>query len=179
MRENQTDMMLAFAPDPRDGAVVKQLGRLHLHPTVSRSYVEQHGLPTLSNIAQHKFLQSSFYETGDEVWSDWLNLVSHGRISHYCDNSFLYGALVKRGLGIGLLGTYTAVDHDCVPLDLDVLISIPLFGIALRERLRSRPVRIVFDWLCDIFSEKNHWFRRDFKPGDLAPAYDALRLLLT
>jgi hypothetical protein len=66
-----------------------------------------------------------------------------------------------------------------VPLDLGVLISLPLYGIALRERLRSRPVRIVFDWLCEIFSEKNHWFRREFKPEDLPPTSDALRLLST
>jgi hypothetical protein len=87
--------------------------------------------------------------------------------------------MAKLGLGNGLLGTYTAVERDAVPLDLGVLISLPLYGIALRERLRSRPVRILFDWLCEIFSEKNHWFRREFKPDDLPPTSDALRLLST
>jgi hypothetical protein len=34
--------------------------------------------------------------------------------------------MAKLGLGIGLLGTYTAVERDAVPLDLGVLISLPL-----------------------------------------------------
>jgi hypothetical protein len=132
--------------------------------------------PRKNNIAQHKFLQSQFYET--EVWADWLALVARGRISHYCDNTFAYGIMAKLGLGIGLLGTYTAVERDAVPLDLGVLISLPLYGIALRERLRSRPVRILFGF-ARIFSEKNHRFRREFKPDDLPPTSDALRLLST
>ncbi|MGA8601135.1 MAG: LysR family transcriptional regulator, partial [Beijerinckiaceae bacterium] len=60
------------------------------------------------------------------VWADWLALVARGRISHYCDNTFAYGIMAKLGLGIGLLGTYTAVERDAVPLDLGVLISLPL-----------------------------------------------------
>jgi DNA-binding transcriptional LysR family regulator len=43
VRENQTDMMLAFAPDMRADLVVKRLGNLHFHPTVSRGYVAKQG----------------------------------------------------------------------------------------------------------------------------------------
>jgi DNA-binding transcriptional LysR family regulator len=179
VRENQTDMMLAFAPDSRAGVLSKPLGSLHFQPTVSRSYVEKYGLPTARTIGRHKFLQSQFYEADGELWSDWLALVSRGRISHCCDNTFVYGAMVKLGLGIGLLGTYTMLERDAVPLDVGVVISVPLYGVALRERLRSRPVRIVFDWLCEIFSEKNHWFRREFKPDDIPPTTGALRFLPT
>jgi hypothetical protein len=38
----------------------------------------------------------------------------------------VYGIMVKLDLGIGLLGTYTAAEPSAVPLDLDVLISLPL-----------------------------------------------------
>jgi DNA-binding transcriptional LysR family regulator len=177
VRENQTDMMLAFAPDSRAGLVVKRLGSLHFHPTASRSYVAKYGLPTMANISQHKFLQSQFYESDIKVWADWLNLVARGGISHYCDDTFVYGIMVKLGLGIGLLGTYTAGERDAVPLDLGLLISLPLYGIALDERLQSRPVRIVFDWLCEIFSERNRWFCREFKLDDVPPTINDLKLL--
>jgi DNA-binding transcriptional LysR family regulator len=174
VRENQTDMMLAFAPDMRADLVVKRLGNLHFHPTVSRGYVGKYGLPTKTNVSQHRFLQSHFYESNLEIWADWLDLVAKGRIAHYCEDTFVYGIMVKLDLGIGLLGTYTAVEPEAVPLDLGVRISLPLYAIALRERLESRPVKLVFDWLCEIFSEKNRWFRHDFKLDDLPPTREAL-----
>jgi hypothetical protein len=82
--------------------------------------------------------------------------------------------MIKVGLGIGLLGTYASVERDAVPLDLGVLTSVPVYGIALRERLRSRPVRLVFDWFCQIFSERNEWFRREFKPEEMPSSFEAL-----
>jgi hypothetical protein len=76
-----------------------------------------------------------------------------------------------------LTGIYASVERDAVPLDLGVLVSVPLYGIGLRERLRSPPVRIVFEWLCEIFSEKNEWFRREFKPEEMPSSFDALKRL--
>jgi len=86
--------------------------------------------------------------------------------------------MIKFDLGIGLTGIYASVERDAVPLDLGVLISVPLYGVALRERLRSRPVKIVFDWLCEIFSERNEWFRREFKPEELPSSFEALKRIL-
>lgn len=174
VRENQTDMMLAFAPDSRADLIVKRLGNLHFHPTVSRGYVAKYGLPTKANISRHRFLQSHFYESNPEIWADWLDLVGRGRISHYCDDTFVYGIMVKLDLGIGLLGTYTAAEPEAVPLNLDVLVSLPLYAVALRERLDSRPVKLVFDWLCAIFSENNRWFRHEFRLEDIPPTREAL-----
>ncbi len=66
--------------------------------------------------------------------------------------------LVKAGLGIGLLGSYTVLEPDAVPLELDVKVSVPLHAMALTERLNSRPVRLVFDWLSEMFGPANPWF---------------------
>jgi DNA-binding transcriptional LysR family regulator len=178
VRENQTDMMLAFAPDSRADVVVRRLGSLHFQPIASKRYVDKYGLPTKGNIGDHKFLQSHFYESNAELWAGWQRLVAKGRISHYCDDTFVYGIMVRLGLGIGLLGTYTTAAPDAVPLDLDVVISLPLYIIALEQRLRSRPVKLVFDWVCEVFSEKNPWFPHEFKVQDAPPALDALKLLL-
>jgi hypothetical protein len=38
-------------------------------------------------------------------------------------------------------------------------------------------VKLVFDWLCEIFSEKNRWFRHDFSLDDLPPTREALSKL--
>jgi hypothetical protein len=131
-------------------------------------------LPSKDNLENHKFLQSHLYESNPDVWSHWNELVAKGRISHYCDDPFVYGIMIKFGLGIGLLGTYASVERDAIPLDLGVLTSVPVYGIALRERLRSRPVRIAFDWFCEIFSERNEWFSREFKPEEMPSTFEAL-----
>ena len=123
-------------------------------------------------------LQSHLYESNPDVWSLWNDLVAKGRVSHFCDDTFVYGIMIKFDLGIGLTGIYASVERDAVPLDLGVLISVPLYGVALRERLRSRPVKIVFDWLCEIFSERNEWFRREFKPEELPSSFEALKRIL-
>jgi DNA-binding transcriptional LysR family regulator len=178
VRENQTDMMLAFVPpESRSDLVVERLGTIHYRPLASKKYVCKYGLPRNDNLQNHHFLQSHFYMSNPDVWADWNDLVAKGRVSHYCDDPFVYGMMIKLDLGIGLLGTYASVQQDAVPLDLGVLISTPLYGIALRERLRSRPVGIVFEWFCEIFSERNEWFPREFNPEKMPSSFDALKRL--
>ncbi|MEA2759310.1 MAG: hypothetical protein QOH65_1923 [Methylobacteriaceae bacterium] len=175
VRENQTDMMVAFAPpESRSDLAVETLGSIHYRPLATKTYVAMYGLPSEDNLEHHKFLQSYLYESNPEMWGDWNALVAKGRVSHYCDDTFVYGIMVKLDLGIGLLQTYLAVHPDAVPLDLGIHISVPLYGIALPERLRSRPVRVVFDWLCDLFSERNEWFPRDFRPEKMPSHFESL-----
>ena len=50
-----------------------------------------------------------------------------------------------------MLGSYTLVEPCVVPLEIGLRISVPLYLIALTERLNARPVRLVFDWLSDVF----------------------------
>ena len=159
LRDNQTDMMLAFAPIKSPDFLCKPLGYLHFIPVATRSYVSEYGIPTRSNLENHFFLQSEFYAAKSGLWDGWHKLVEAGTIAHFCDSSISYALLVKAGLGIGLLGSYTTADRDAVPLELDLNITAPLYAIALNERLRSRPVRIAFDWICDIFGPENPWFR--------------------
>ncbi len=175
VRENQTDMMLAFAPPASDSdLVVRQLGSMHYRPLASKTYVAAHGMPTEDNLAHHKFLQSHLYASNSDLWGHWNGLIAKGQISHYCDDTLVYALMIRLNLGIGLTPTYASTARDTTPIDLGVLISLPLYGIALRERLRSRPVAIVFDWLCEIFSEQNEWFPREFKLNEMPSSFDAL-----
>ena len=41
-----------------------------------------------------------------------------------------------------------------MPLEIDVRISVPLFLIAVTDRLNARPVRLVFDWLSEVFGRQ-------------------------
>ncbi|MBV8836475.1 MAG: LysR family transcriptional regulator [Alphaproteobacteria bacterium] len=171
--ENQTDMMIGFMPSVSPDIQFRKLGQLHFIPVVAKDYISQHGLPTRDNLEQHFFIQSEYYLAKTGLWDGWQHAVSRGRIAHWCDNSFAYGMLVKTGLGIGLLGSYALIEPCAVPLDIDLRISVPLFLVALTDRLSARPVRLVFDWLSDVFGPNNPWFCDEFKPNNAPGEYDA------
>lgn len=172
LRENQADMMIGIGPSQSSGIRFRKLGHLHFIPVVSKAYIQNYGLPTRDNLEQHRFIQSEYYIARNGLWDDWQRAVARGSIAHYCDNSIAYGMLVKGGNGIGLLGSYILVDSRFVPLDIDLRISIPLYLIALTERLNARPVRLVFDWLSEVFDSENPWFSDEFKLNNPPSEYD-------
>ncbi|MGB9365488.1 MAG: LysR family transcriptional regulator [Xanthobacteraceae bacterium] len=172
LRENQTDMLIGLVPNLSSDIQFRKLGQLHFIPIVAKDYIENHGLPTRDNLEQHLFIQSEYYLAKTGLWDSWQQAVARGRIAHYCDNSFAYGMLVKTGHGIGLLGSYAVVEPSAVPLEIGLRISIPLFLVALTERLNARPVRLVFDWLSDVFGN-NPWFSNEFRLNNPPSEYDA------
>ena len=117
LRDNQTDLMVGFHPADATDVTVKKLGQLHFIPVATKDYVKRYGLPTRKNLENHLFLQSEFYAAKTGLWEGWNEVVARGHVAHYCDNSFAYGMLVKAGLGIGLLGSYTVLEPAAVPLE--------------------------------------------------------------
>jgi hypothetical protein len=59
-----------------------------------------------------------------------------------------------------------------VPLEIDLRVSVPLYLIALTDRLNVRSVRLVFDWLSEVFGN-NPWFADEFKLDNPPGVYDA------
>jgi DNA-binding transcriptional LysR family regulator len=172
LRENQTDMMIGLVPNISSDVQFRKLGQLHFIPVVAKDYIQNRGLPTRANLEQHLFIQSEYYLGKTGMWDSWQHVAASGRIAHYCDNSFAYGMLVKSGQGIGLLGSYVLVEPCFVPLEIGLRISIPLFLVALTERLNARPVRLAFDWLSDVFGN-NPWFSNEFRLNNPPSEYDA------
>jgi DNA-binding transcriptional LysR family regulator len=173
LRENQADMMIGYNPTESSGIRFRKLGQLHFIPVAVKDYIRKYGLPTRDNLEQHRFLQSEYYLARTGLWDGWHQVVARGRIAHYCDNSFAYGMLVKAGQGIGLLPSYTLVEPCAVPLEFDLRIPVPIYLIALTDRLNARPVRLVFDWLSDVFGNNNPWFADEFRLNNTPSIYDA------
>jgi DNA-binding transcriptional LysR family regulator len=165
-KENNTDIMVSFMP--AGGAVTSQpCGWVHLVPVVGRAYIERYGMPTRDNLDSHLFLDTEYYKGKTPIWQPWQEAVARGVVAHDCDNSFAYGFLIRSGLGIGLLASYALTDSELVPVDLGIHIAIRLNLLALTERLQSRPVRLVYDWLAEVFSPGNGWFGPDLDLGQL------------
>jgi DNA-binding transcriptional LysR family regulator len=160
-RENQADVMIGFAPENQGGITSRKLGQMHFIPIATHPYIDRFGIPTRKNLETHFFIDSQYYSAQTGIWASWRVAVSRGVVAHYCDNSFAYGLLVRSGLGIGLLGSYTLSDPTAVPLELDVHIRVPIHILVQTERLASRPVRLVYDWLSTVFGPANPWFAPD------------------
>lgn len=166
-RENQTDIMIAFAPLDQAGVTSRSLGYIHFIPVASHGYIKRFGIPTRRNLESHNFIDTEYYAARGGMWDAWHAATSRGVVAHYCDNSYAYGLMVKSGLGIGLLGSYTLSDTTVIPLELDIHIRVPIHIAALSERLMARPVRLVYDWLSSVFAPGNPWFASELNLRDL------------
>lgn len=165
-KENHTDIMVSFTP--ASGTIHCQpCGVVHLLPVAGRAYIEQYGLPTRGNLESHFFVDTEYYKGKSGLWESWQNAIARGEVAHDCDNSFAYGLMVKSGLGIGLLASYALADPTIVPLDLGIHITLPIFLLALTERLQSRPVRLVYDWLGEVLGSKSPWFAPELDLSEL------------
>lgn len=168
LTENQTDLMLGFMPSAGSGIQSVPLGYLHFVPVATHSYIRLHGVPARDNIeAGHRFIDSEYYAASTGLWAPWRRLTNRGKIAHFADSSFTYALMVRAGLGIGLLSTYALSDPTTMALDLDVQVRVPMYLLALNERLKSRPVRVVYDWLQSIFGETNPWFAQELNLQNL------------
>jgi DNA-binding transcriptional LysR family regulator len=159
LRENQTDVILGFFPDNSPDVTSRPLGWLHFLPVASNSYLDRFGMPTGGNISKHRIVDSEIYSSKSGVWNSWHALVDRAGSVHSCDASITYALMVKAGIGIGLLANYTMMEHSVRPLELGVGVRLHLHAIALTERLQSKPVRIVFKLLEQMFGHSNPWFQ--------------------
>jgi DNA-binding transcriptional LysR family regulator len=167
-KDNQCDFLLAFSKVENTELETVKLGTIHFIPVASQEYIRKNGIPTLDNIHSHFFVDSDFYQGGQKIWSPWQDLVKSGTHIHTSENSFAYALMVRSGLGIGLLGNYALADPSAVPLDLGLAIDVPMYAYAYKDRLNSKPVRIVFDWFCQIFSSSNPLFSPEVKIKDIS-----------
>ena len=159
LAENRTDLMVGFAPEDHQDMTSVRLGTLHYLAIASRSYIERRGRPTLDNLREHEFIDSDRYSS--KAWAPWRRLVEQGTVTHCCESPIGYGMMVKAGLGVGLLASVHVLEPTVVPLDLGCAIPLPLYLTALTERLESKPVRIVFDFVLSVLGDSNPWLARE------------------
>ncbi|MDE2183967.1 MAG: LysR family transcriptional regulator [Alphaproteobacteria bacterium] len=162
-RENQTDIMVGFAPSSQSDVESRRVGHMHFIPVATRAYIDRRGRPTRENLESHAFVDSAYYSAQTGIWRDWHAATARGTVVHRCDNSFGYALMVRSGLGIGLVANYVLSDRLSMPLDLGIHIRLPLHLLVESERLASRPVRIVYDWLAEVFGSENPWFAKDLR----------------
>lgn len=163
LRDGGVDITLSYMPSRSAEITSRALGYLHFIPVASRIYVERHGEPTKENLAEHAFVHCESYSADTGLWAQWHKLMECGMISHTSDDTLSYSMMVKSGLGIGLLANYALCDPEALPMELGVHIRLPIYLLAPSERLSAKPVRLVFDWLSEVYSPAVAWFSPDLR----------------
>lgn len=180
LRENSFDILVSLNPVEGSEFAVRRAGTIHLISLASHSYIKQYGTPRENDLKNHVFVDSPIYQSPSPIWKPWQDAIKRGQVAHTCENSFPYGLMVRSGLGIGLLGNYAMSERALVPLDLNIAIALPIYIVAMAERLRSRPVKLVYEWLGEALGPSIPWLS-DLEDPRLAPTTglrDTLGLLL-
>ncbi len=117
----------------------------------SRKWVAQHGHPAnAAEVEDAEFIGfDSAGRTLEYLRSLGLNL-SPRNFHVICENSSVTWEMIKRGVGIGVMGDDIAASEECVVRILEnvPLIRFPIWLVTHRESRTSRRIRLVFDILA-------------------------------
>lgn len=161
------------APDLR----ILKLGRLHVVPFASESYLATYGTPKTSmDLVHHRILiQSDDSQKWQELYNRLFPGVDPSKLVAMRTNvsSAHYWSIAKGG-GIGVLPTYgLAIGAPLVPLDLGIHESVDIWLTFHPDAKRIRRVARLIEWVVQSFSQKKFpWFRDEFiHPLQLEKAY--------
>jgi DNA-binding transcriptional LysR family regulator len=164
----QSDLAIQIErPTPRD-LMVRKIGRMHVMPCASKSYLDTYGVPTSKEeIAERHRLVMQFADQGrgtqyyNELFPDRPQT---GFMAMRTDASTTMYAAVANGLALGWLPTYYfAIGTSVVPLDIGHVIPFDIWLSYHPDAAKSPRVRRIIDWTIEVFDpQRNPWFRDDF-----------------
>lgn len=178
----QADMAIQLVPPNVNDLKVVKLGRIHTMPFASPSYVEECGIPSsLADAINHRLiLQIAEQVTPiDYLLENAGDAHRAGRTVLRTNSSSVQYSAILNGLGIGFLPTYSYVlGPPLVPIDLDRHVPLDVWLVYHPDAGRIPRVRLVIDWLMEIFSPRKYpWFSDDFiHPKDLPIMTDIVRV---
>jgi DNA-binding transcriptional LysR family regulator len=163
-------------PDKPDLKRVK-IGRLHIMPFVSPSYVDIYGMPKDEHdIRQnHRIvLQDAEQTKGKEMYDKYAGREQLGFVAMRNNVSTAHLWAISKGAGIGWLPTYvTALGDPLIPLDMDFKFELDIWLAYHPDAKKISRVRQLIDWTVQSFDGRKYpWFRDEFvHPRNLQKAY--------
>ncbi|WP_229177296.1 MULTISPECIES: LysR family transcriptional regulator [Bradyrhizobium] len=160
-----------------------KLGRLHIMPFVSQSYVDLYGMPkSADDIKQnHRIvLQDAEQTKGRELYEKHLGREQVGFVAMRNNVSTAHFWSVAKGAGIGWLPTYVPTLGDpLLPLDIGFKFEFDIWLAYHPDAHRIPRVRQLIDWIIQAFDGRKYpWFRDEFvHPNDLLKSYQGEQLI--
>jgi DNA-binding transcriptional LysR family regulator len=163
-------------PDQPDLKRIK-IGRLHIMPFVSPSYVDIYGMPkNADDIRQnHRIvLQDADQTRGKEIYDKYAGREQVGFVAMRNNVSTAHLWSIAKGAGIGWLPTYVpALGDPLIPLDIGVKFELDIWLAYHPDAKKIPRVKQLIDWTIQSFDgHKYPWFSDEFvHPKDLQKAY--------
>ena len=163
-------------PDQPDLKRIK-IGRLHIMPFVSPSYVDIYGMPkNADDIRQnHRIvLQDADQTRGKEIYDKYAGREQVGFVAMRNNVSTAHLWSIAKGAGIGWLPTYVpALGDPLIPLDIGVKFELDIWLAYHPDAKKIPRVKQLIEWTVQSFDgHKYPWFSDEFvHPKDLQKAY--------
>jgi len=163
-------------PDQPDLKRIK-IGRLHIMPFVSPSYVDIYGMPkNADDIRQnHRIvLQDADQTRGKEIYDKYAGREQVGFVAMRNNVSTAHLWSIAKGAGIGWLPTYVpALGDPLIPLDIGIKFELDIWLAYHPDAKKIPRVGQLIDWTIQSFDgHKYPWFSDEFvHPKDLQKAY--------
>jgi len=154
-----------------------KIGRMHIMPFVSPSYVEIYGMPRdLDDLQQnHRMvIQEAEQTRGKEMYDKHAVREQLGFVAMRNNVSSAHVWAVSKGAGIGWLPTYIpAIAGPLIPLDIGVKFPLDIWLTYHPDAKRIPRVKQLIDWTIQSFDGRKYpWFRDEFvHPDDLQKSY--------
>src|SRR5229473_7428862 len=163
-------------PDKPDLKRVK-IGRLHIVPFVSQSYVEIYGFPkNVDDLRQnHRIvIQDAEQTKGKEMYDKYAGREQLGFVAMRNNVSSAHVWAISKGAGVGWLPTYVpALGEPLIALDLGVKFELDIWLAYHPDAKKIPRVRQLIEWTIQSFDGRKYpWFRDEFvHPNDLHKSY--------
>jgi DNA-binding transcriptional LysR family regulator len=168
----QADMAIQFEKPTNPELIVVKLGRLHIYPFASRSYLDIYGTPSSpADMSRHRLVNQVAPQLDSGAWArelGWESIEPIVGLSTNASTALLYA--IENGAGIGALPTYVAVLNErIVPVDIGARHQMDIWLTYHPDLRKHAHKAFLVDWVRKIFDPKNHpWFRDEFiHPRDL------------
>jgi DNA-binding transcriptional LysR family regulator len=163
-------------PDKPDLMRIK-IGRLHIMPFVSPSYVEIYGMPKdADDIRQNHrvVLQDADQTRGKELYDKYAGREQLGFVAMRNNVSTAHLWSIAKGAGIGWLPTYVpALGDPLIPLDIGFKFELDIWLAYHPDAKKIPRVKQLIDWTVQCFDGRKYpWFSDEFvHPNDLRKSY--------
>jgi len=168
----EADVAVQLQKPGRPDVKSVRLGRMHIYPFVSKTYIDLYGVPkSVADIKRHRLIDQRAPQVEESIIPRLLNLPSiEGIVAFRTNTSTAHAHAIDLGMGIGGLPTYiVALGTDLIPVDLGVRHHVDIWMTYHPDVRSVRRVSVFIDWLRSLFDAKRYpWFADEFiHPRDL------------
>ena len=161
------DLQIQYAGGKEADTVALRLGTLHFNFFASRDYIRRFGAPqTFDELARHRLLMFSSNLSDEGNWAEYAVSQAQLTSAHFTNSSAQLAELVRQGMGISFLPTYSVVVDDAfVPVIPDFHRKAALFLNYRRDVVQKPAVRATVDFFKDVVFNRRDmpWFRDDYE----------------